>query len=149
MTFGDLSVLSGTVESGDVTWADVEREFRCDRRTVWRRFEENGIEIPVRPAGRRVKPVPERVVEAVMDYRTRFRTGYHRTTESLARQPTNPISVSDRTVRKIFDVNDLYLHHQAPPRNTNGGLWRVSVASSGTLIFIIGTRVKKRSISSI
>jgi hypothetical protein len=81
------------------------------------RLEANEIAVSIVPSGHREEKVPARAVNVVLEYRSEFRTGYHRTTAALARSEENSISISGRTMRKIFDVNDLYLSHpgKTPP----------------------------------
>jgi hypothetical protein len=110
LTRDQLDRLQLLLDEGIINWPQVEQHFKCDRQMVMKLLSSKGISRPTFASGRPVKRVPAVVEERCLELRSRFNTGIHRTRETLANDEDDPVDVSDRTIKKVFDKHNLYIY---------------------------------------
>jgi transposase InsO family protein len=112
MSIDDLIKLRSMLEDGEVQWDDVTKHLHNGRPLILQTYADNKLTPPKVKRGRPTKRVRDFVAEAVLTYREKFRVGYQRTTEGLARNREHPIDVSEAMVRKIFEDCNLFLYER-------------------------------------
>jgi transposase InsO family protein len=125
LTHDQLGSMQLLIEEGVISWAQIEKYYKCGRKSVKDIFRQHEIQVPKVSAGRPVLSVSDEIVDLILGTRTRFKIGYKRTYQTVAKAIEDrakeggaEVKVSPVMVRKAFKIHELFLHvgPQKPPK---------------------------------
>ena len=102
----DIIKLKILMETGMVSRRDICSRFKCSNSTIPKIFKKFNIEYPKLRKGRRPKDVDQIIVNAILEYTTKFRVGYQRMTDVLSRKG---FEITQNQVKTINEIEGLFL----------------------------------------